>query len=80
VTGAAGRALSKFTCGVFGNPVYNPSNTEHVRGLHMTLYFDTMEEKRVPDRFVTMLTRVRHMHDLYLAVRTLRVEAGGYEL
>ena len=46
----------------------------------MTLYFDTMEEKRVPDRFVTMLTRVRHMHDLYLAVRTLRVEAGGYEL
>ena len=51
--------ISKFTYGVFGDPVYNSSDPEHVQRSHKS-YIDTMGKKRVPGDFFIMLTRVRH--------------------
>ena len=50
--------ISKFTYGVPGNIVYDPSNPEHVRRLNKS-YIDSMGDRRIPDSFVTMLTQVR---------------------
>jgi hypothetical protein len=51
--------ISKFTYGVPCIALYDPSNPEHVRREHKS-YINPMGEKRVPDHFETMLSRVRH--------------------
>ena len=51
--------ISKFTCGVFANTRYKSSNPEHVRRVNK-LFIDPMGIKRLPDKFYTALTRVRH--------------------
>jgi hypothetical protein len=52
--------ISKFTYGVFGDPVYSSSNPEHVQRAHK-LYVDAMGQRWVPGHFDTMLTRVRRV-------------------
>ena len=50
--------ISKFTYGVVGDVLYDPSNPEHVRRTHKT-FTNTLGERRVPNHFDVMLTRVR---------------------
>jgi hypothetical protein len=55
--------ISKFTYGVFGDPVFNSSDPEHVRRANAS-YVNAMGDRRVPGRFYTMLPRVRHAQSL----------------
>ena len=55
---AATVGVSRFTYGVSGDILYNPSNPEHVRRVHES-FVNPMGEKRVPGYYVTMLSRVR---------------------
>ena len=50
--------ISKFTYGVASHVSYKSSNPEHVRREHKS-FVDVMGDKRVPDHFETMLSRVR---------------------
>jgi hypothetical protein len=51
--------ISRFAYGLFGCPVYDSSNPEHVRRAHKS-HIDPMGDGRVPGYFFTMLTRVRN--------------------
>jgi len=51
--------ISKFTYGTLGTIAYDPSDSEHVQRSYNSL-IDAMGEKRIPDNFSAMLTRVRH--------------------
>ena len=55
--------ISKYTYGVPCSTDYDPSDPEHIRREHKS-FIDSMGEKLVPDHFITMLSRVRHAHDL----------------
>jgi len=48
--------ISKFTYGVPCSIVYDPGDPEHAQRLHKS-YTDFLGEKRIPDHFVTMLSR-----------------------
>ena len=50
--------ISKFTYGLLGNTLYDPSNPEHVRRANKS-FVNAMGDKRIPDGFEIMLTRVR---------------------
>jgi len=55
--------ISKFTYGIIGNILYDPSNPEHVRRVNQT-YVNAMGDRRIPDGFETMLLRVRDAQPL----------------
>jgi len=48
--------VTQFTYGVPCNTPYDPSNPEHARRAHKS-YINAMGEKRIPDHFVSMLSR-----------------------
>ena len=50
--------ISKFTYGAFGGTMYKPSDPEHARRVKQS-YIDAMGDRRIPDHFNIMLTRVR---------------------
>ena len=51
--------ISRFTYGAYTGPLYDPSNTEHVKREHKS-YIDPAGDKRVQDGFNNMLPRVCH--------------------
>ena len=58
--------ISKFTYGVLCNTIFDSSNPEHVRRSHRS-FVNAIGERRIPQRFNIMLTRVRRAHKISLS-------------